>query len=205
MQQSRIFSSEVNEQLEVCWEDGRKVLNTKGTNYSYGGLQEVLNRGLGRIPLDHIQSVLVLGMGGGSVVDSLRNTFNYKGPILGIEIDPVVIKIAKKEFGILEDENVQILQADAEVFIAITQDKFDLVIVDIYIDTEVPEVFYSTEFWNNLDSNVSDHGFIIFNAGIDLHDDDLEDFLNRIPPSFVYQIKLRVLISNTVLILQKIF
>lgn len=38
-----IYNSNLNGKLTVAWEGDRKVLNSKNTNYSYGGLQEVLN------------------------------------------------------------------------------------------------------------------------------------------------------------------
>src|SRR5699024_10391620 len=80
--QSHYFSSAISEELEVVWVKGKKLLNSKGANYSYGGLQEVLDYGLDSIPMNNINNVLVLGMGGGCVVDSLRNKYDYHGPIV---------------------------------------------------------------------------------------------------------------------------
>lgn len=201
----KIYHSEINEKLKVVWADGKKLLNTKNTNYSYGGLQEVLERGLRIIPIQRVESTLVLGMGGGSVVDSLRNKLEYDGPIIGIEIDLVVIDIAKKEYNIHNDPKVQIVQADANEYVAETRDKFDLIVVDIFIDDIVPEEFYLPTFWNNIESITSDNGFVLFNAGIDLPIDKMYEFLDIVPDSFIYTKKLNVLVSNTVFIFQKVF
>src|SRR5690625_5386452 len=70
----RFYPSPINRRLKIFWKEGKKILNTKNANYSYDGLQEVLNKGLDRIPMEEINSVLVLGMGGGCVVDSLRRS-----------------------------------------------------------------------------------------------------------------------------------
>ena len=125
-----IYNSNLNGKLTVAWEGDRKVLNSKNANYSYGGLQEVLNRGLRQISMNNISSVLVLGMGAGSVVDSLRNESNYQGPITGIEIDPLVIEIAEKEFKSVGFENVKWVLADAIEYVAEAKDKFDLIVVE---------------------------------------------------------------------------
>lgn len=202
--QQKFYYSNLSKDLEIRWSKGKKTLNTRHANYSYGGLQEVMNRGLSRIPLEGVESVLVLGMGGGCVVDSLRNKFNYHGEITGVEVDPVVMEIAKKEFSLHKDKKVQLIEADAEDYVSKNQEKFDLIIIDIFIDVKVPEQFYSLKFWRNVKRMVNHHGFVLFNAGIDLSEEKLEEFLDVIEEKFIYQIKFEVLVSNTVVILQKI-
>ncbi|HLS30607.1 MAG TPA: fused MFS/spermidine synthase [Flavobacteriaceae bacterium] len=203
--QNKFFDSEINSRLEVRWIKGRKILNTKIANYSYGGLQEVLERGLNRIPLENVNSVLVLGMGGGCVVDSLRNKFDYRGPITGVEKDPVVIQIAKNEFGIHKDRQVELIEAEAKKYIIHSDRKFDLVIIDLFIDVKVPSRFYSKKFWKYIENSVNKNGFVLFNAGVDLCEEKLDEFLERVPSSFVYQIKSEVLGTNTVIIFQKFY
>lgn len=199
-----IYNSNLNGKLTVAWEGDRKVLNSKKANYSYGGLQEVLNRGLRQISMNNISSVLVLGMGAGSVVDSLRNESNYQGSITGIEIDPLVIEIAEKEFKSVGFENVKWVLADAIEYVAEAKDKFDLIVVDVFIDAKVPQGIYDASFWRNIESLVADNKFVLFNAGIDLAEDKMYNFIDVLPESFIYQKKLNVLVSNTVFIFQKI-
>lgn len=178
-----IYNSNLNGKLTVTWEGDRKVLNSKNTNYSYGGLQEVLNRGLRQISMINISSVLVLGMGAGSVVDSLRNEFNYQVPITGIEIDPLVIEIAEKEFKSVGFENVKWVLADAIEYVAEAKDKFDLIVVDVFIDAKVPQGIYDASFWRNIESLVADNKFVLFNAGIDLAEDKMYNFIDVLPES----------------------
>lgn len=178
-----IYNSNLNGKLTVAWEGDRKVLNSKNTNYSYGGLQEVLNRGLRQISMNNISSVLVLGMGAGSVVDSLRNESNYQGPITGIEIDPLVIEIAEKEFKSVGFENVKWVLADAIEYVAEAKDKFDLIVVDVFIDAKVPQGIYDASFWRNIESLVADNKFVLFNAGIDLAEDKMYNFIDVLPES----------------------
>ncbi|HNB13520.1 MAG TPA: hypothetical protein PKY09_11485, partial [Bacteroidia bacterium] len=65
--------SDVNSVLETTLENGKLVLNTAHANYSYGSLYRVFIKALLRFNLDikNKKKVLVLGMGGGSVVKFL--------------------------------------------------------------------------------------------------------------------------------------
>ena len=98
--------------LEVTWNNGYLVLDSENTNYSYGSLQRVLKRGLKYIGYDRIrnfQSVLVLGVAGGSVIETLKKEIKFEGQITGVEIDPVVVELATKYFGLGKYNNVSIV------------------------------------------------------------------------------------------------
>lgn len=200
----RVYTSSINQKLKIFQKKDKKVLDTKNANYSYDGLQEVLNRGLEHIPLEQVESVLVLGMGAGSVVDSLRNKFFYYGPVLGVEADPVVIEIAEKEFNISRFEDVEVVEADGKRFLKNHPEQYDLIVIDIFIDIRVPRKFYSEKFWKKIEARVQTDGFVLFNAGIDMTEKEIEDFLDRLPSCFIYTVKTDVLKSNTLIILQKI-
>ncbi|HRB54468.1 MAG TPA: spermidine synthase, partial [Bacteroidia bacterium] len=62
--------SEVNSILETTLENGKLVLNSAHANYSYGSLFRVFIKALLRFNIDikNKKKILVLGMGGGSVV-----------------------------------------------------------------------------------------------------------------------------------------
>lgn len=200
----RTYTSAISPKLKIYWKKDKKILDTKNANYSYDGLQEVLNRGLDQIPIESIESVLVLGMGAGCVVDSLRNKFFYYGPVFGVELDPVVIEIAEKEFDISKFEDVDIIQADAKKFLRKHPRQYDLIVIDVFVDIQVPRKFYSERFWNKVENSVTTDGFVIFNAGIDLTRKEIDDFLDTLPAGFVYTVTTNVLKSNTLIILQKI-
>ncbi len=110
---TKTIASQYSGALEITWYNGKKYLNTKNANYSYGSLQEILKIGLEKINLQHCNEVLVLGLGGGSVIETLQNDFNYKGHITAVDIDPVIIQLAKDEFNIRESEKLAIICADA--------------------------------------------------------------------------------------------
>ncbi|WP_111683074.1 spermidine synthase [Winogradskyella tangerina] len=152
--------------LEITWHNGKKHLNSKNANYSYGSLQKILKIGIEQTELPKVKSVLVLGMGGGSVIETLRTDFEYNYPITAVEIDPVIIEIANAEFGISENENLQIHCIDAYQFVKQTTKQFDLIIIDLFIDLSVPDQFLSEAFWNEVLRLKSSKGDIIFNAAV---------------------------------------
>ncbi len=199
------INSDINNKLRIVWEDGKKLLNTENTNYSYGTLVDVLEYGIDTLPLSMISSILLLGMGGGSIVKSLRAKYDCHAPVVAVELDPVVINIAHKDFNIEKEQQLEIHEADAWGFIENCQSQFDLIIIDIFIDVNVPKKFYDPRFWAMIEKNVNPNGFILFNAGIDLTEDEVYAFLDSLPESFIYQENYNVLETNTVIIMQKVF
>jgi hypothetical protein len=161
---TRKVPSPVSGTLEVTWYAGKKVLDSEHANYSFGSLQRILKFGLEQMPLDGVRSVLLLGMGGGSVIETLRKDFAYAHSIVAVDLDPVVIEIAAKEFGITPDEHLRVVCRDAADFVFDCSDRFDLILVDLFIDNKIPQKFYDLKFWEQLVSLVSVQGNLLFNT-----------------------------------------
>lgn len=171
--------SDFNGTLEVTWLNGKKVLDSQNSNYSYGSLQRILNYSLSKIYSSSISETLILGLGGGCVIDSLRNTFRYTGHITAVEIDSTIIDIANKEFNISDNERLKIIKSDAFNYIKQCKAQYDLIIIDLFIDNKVPDKFYAFEFWEMLIPLVNLNGHIIFNAGINLDNNRKIDELSE--------------------------
>ena len=152
--------------LEVTWLNGKKVLDSKNANYSYGSLERVLDFGLSHTKADRNSEILVLGLGGGSVLSLLRKKYKYSGKITAVEIDPEVIKIAENEFRIQDHAPLELICEDALKFVEHTSTKYGLIIIDIFIDIKVPLQFYSPGFWQNIPKLLNEDGTVLFNAGI---------------------------------------
>lgn len=153
--------------LEVTWYKGKKLLDTQHANYSYGLLQKVLEKGLLQVNFNKVQSVLVLGLGGGSVVHSLRKKFKYQGIIHAVEFDAKIIALAQSEFGIATSETLSIFHDDAYAFVQNCTTHYDLIVVDLFIDQKVPPQFLSPEFCEAL-FRISNQK-ILYNLGINLN------------------------------------
>lgn len=158
------LESEFNGTLEITWYNGKKHLNSKNANYSYGPLQKILKVGLQKIELKNCDEILLLGLGGGSVIETLRKDFNFQKNITALEIDSVIIQLAKDEFDIRESENLTIICEDALTFMQQNNKQFDLIILDLYIDVNVPSSFLEVPFWKTILNAKSNN--ILFNASL---------------------------------------
>lgn len=152
--------------LEITRLNGKKILNSENTNYSYGALEEVLDFGLAYAQAERSSEILVLGLGGGSVIGLLRKKYNYYGKVTAVEIDPVIIDIAVNEFQVQEQGPLELLCEDAFTYVNQSTGKFSFIIIDIFIDLDVPPQFYSAEFWKNISRLLEERGTVLFNSGI---------------------------------------
>ncbi|HBK82508.1 MAG TPA: spermidine synthase [Flavobacterium sp.] len=160
-------NSEINKSLEVTWNNGALVLDSKNTNYSYGSLQRALKKGLRFIGFERIKNfdqVLVLGVAGGSVIKTIRNDIKHTAKITAVDIDKHVLEIAKKYFNLETILNLEIVEEDAFKYVLKSNEKFDLIIIDIFQDTHMPSFLFEDFFIHNITKRLSINGFILFNT-----------------------------------------
>lgn len=160
-------NSSLSKTLEVNWNNGQLVLDSKNTNYSYGSLQRILRKGLKYIGFERInnfESILILGVAGGSVIKTLIDEIKFKGKITGVEIDENIIEIANNYFNLHTYENVDIVIADAFEFVLKTKEKYDLIIIDIFQDTAMPNFLFEDFFIDRINYLLNSSGFILFNT-----------------------------------------
>lgn len=174
----------ISKNLEITWANGELVLDSQNTNYSYGSLQRILRRGLKAIRFEKIiamESILVLGVAGGSVIRTLYDEIKYKGKITGVEIDPDIIQIANDYFKLSQIPNLEIVIDDAFEFVLKTKDKYDLIIIDIFQDTEMPNFLFESFFINQIDLILKNKGFVLFNTMTlnELDDKRNKDYIDK--------------------------
>ncbi len=159
--------SKTSKNLEVTWNNGYLVLDSKNTNYSFGSLQRALKKGLKYIGYERIknfESILILGVAGGSVIETLNKEVKFDGKITGVEIDTTVVDIANKYFGLSKYDNLEIVIDDAFEFVLKTKDTYDLIIIDIFQDTIMPNFLFEDYFINRINFLLNVNGFILFNT-----------------------------------------
>ena len=160
-------NSSISNTLEVTWNNGELVLDSKNTNYSYGSLQRILRKGLKYIGFERIkkfENILVLGVAGGSVIKTLADEIKFKGTITGVEIDKEVVAIANTYFKLNEIKNLDLIIDDAFEFVLKTKTKYDLIIIDIFQDTTMPNFLFEDFFINRINFLLNVNGFILFNT-----------------------------------------
>lgn len=159
--------STVSKSIEVTWNNGQLVLDSQNTNYSYGSLQRILRKGLKYIGFERIkkfENILILGVAGGSVIKTLVDEIKFKGKITGVEIDADIIAIATTYFKLNEIQNLEIVIDDAFEYVLKTKEKYDLIVIDIFQDTVMPNFLFEDYFINRVNFLLNLNGFILFNT-----------------------------------------
>jgi len=112
-----------------------------------------------------LRRILVLGVGGGAVIQNLRR-FVQPQQITGVELNPVHLSVAKRFFGVHGDD-VQLLEADAIDWVRRYEGPaFDLVIDDLFgeVDGEPQRAIHAGGEWvRSLLGLLSGDGAIVSN------------------------------------------
>jgi spermidine synthase len=157
-----------NSTLEVVRSGTHLILDAKSVNYSFGGLHSAFRQLFRKIRLHKLNlgNVLILGFGAGSVASILQHEYRIGCRITGVEIDPEVIKIGKEYFNLDSLSNLEVIEQDANSFMVANTDIFDLVVVDLYIDKDVPVQAETSEFALLLRKSLKLNGLLIFNKWV---------------------------------------
>lgn len=151
--------------LQLRWEYGRLALNTPNANQSFGSLhrvwQHVLGQEIGATPP---RNVLALGLGGGSVVHILRREHGLNMPITVVELDPMMVHLARTRFGLEGMPGVEVITGDATIQVHALRGRYDLVLVDLFEDLEMARGTDSRAFVQGLRDRCADGGKVCFNT-----------------------------------------
>lgn len=202
------YESVYNGTLEINWVNGKRVLDTLNTNYSYGNLGKVLQFALKKTKSDFKSEdaeILILGLGGGDVVLQLKNEFKSKARITAIEIDPIMIEIAINEFNIIPNHRLEILNQDAFNYLKYNTKTHDLIIVDLFYDAIIPEFVFHQTFMDQIFNSLNRSGSVIFNTFIleDSHDLRNQKLVNQLKDKFDIQSYKKQFGHNHLIIAQK--
>ena len=130
-----------------------------------GGVWDVLMLPVFFYPPEAIKRVLVLGVGGGAVIQQLQR---YIKPveIVGIELNPVHIMVAKRFFGVTS-QSAQLIQADAIKWIEnYSGPPFDMIIDDLFGEQDgepVRAVKANKAWFEKLNAHLSPEGVLVMN------------------------------------------
>lgn len=187
---------ELTTHLEVIKFKGKNVLNGFTVNYSFGGLHIIFDQLFKKIEIEklHFKNVLILGMGAGSIVSLLEEKYKTNCHITAIEKDKVIIELAKKYFNIDHYKSLKIINMDAFEYTHKTNEKYDLIISDLFIESNVPKIFETNEYLLNLKRISNDKCCIIINKMTEasIHKKELtglfEKFVRIFPGTEIYKL-----------------
>jgi hypothetical protein len=155
---------EVNPNLQVSLVRNRFQLSTQNAIYSFDDLYLNFSRAFEKIDLPpNDASLLLLGLGLGSIPFILERQFDRKYQITAVELDEAVIGLATKFTFPRLIQKIQVVHADAEIYVQMERRRHDLIIVDLFIDDIIPPYFESKEGLQKLKNLLSPSGMILMN------------------------------------------
>jgi spermidine synthase len=108
------------------------------------------------------KKILIIGLGGGSIPKKLQKEF----PLLEIdvvEIDPDVVQIAKSHFNVREAKNLRLHTQDGRLFLARTQNQYDIILIDAYYADAMPFHLATQEFFELAQRKLTPNGIVVAN------------------------------------------
>lgn len=169
-----MFGTKILEERKSKYNGALRVVNTwgMGTYIQSDGLTQSggIVESIWKSTLRHIlhtkydiQSVLILGLGGGTVAKLIRKNWP-EAKIIGVDIDPIMIELGKKYLE-LDKYNVDIKIADALYFLThhSSLTSYDLVVVDLYNGDQFPKKFESENYIHFVRTILTINGVAVFN------------------------------------------
>jgi SAM-dependent methyltransferase len=166
-----VAASDQNPELRVALSRGRVQLLSGEAIYSWDDLYKNFLIAFDELQIDEreIKDVLLLGMGLGSVPYMLEKVFRRTYHFTAIEWDETVAELAYKYTLSRLESPVELVTADAEVFVELCEDQYDMLIIDIFEDEITPPQFCSVDFLENCKKLLRPGGILLFNR---LHGED---------------------------------
>lgn len=123
---------------------------------------------------------LILGLGGGTLASLLHERF---GPlrIVGVDHDPLMPELGRLRFG-LDVAEVEVVEADALVFVAESAERFDYIAVDLYTADRFEPAALRRPFLRRLAERLTPGGSAVFNLWRDRRLTRRLERLNRVLP-----------------------
>lgn len=153
--------------LELTYEMGRPVVNSRHANQSWGSLHRLWQQVLGHVlpPGQGPDRALVLGFGAGSVASILHHELHHPVRIVGVEGEPLMLKLAGTQRRPFDRSRVILEAADAFAWARECRDEpFALVVVDLFVELDVPASADEDPFLDDLRRLTARTGLLVVNT-----------------------------------------
>lgn len=111
-----------------------------------------------------VKSAIVLGLGGGALIHSLKK-YNASIKMTAVELRPCVIDIAKKYFQLPLSKKLTLIEQDATDFIMHAEHKkVDIIFADLYLEEGVDKKQLSAQFIENSRNMLKEKGMLVLNC-----------------------------------------
>ena len=112
-------------------------------------------------------AILEIGFGGGRTASYLHD-FLPQSRITCVELDPGVIRLAQRHFGLTQGPRLRLVQRDGRIYANTTRERYDIIMVDAYQGTLVPFHLVTREFFAILKRRLNAGGAVAQNISPDV-------------------------------------
>jgi spermidine synthase len=150
--------------IQFVLKNNKILLNSQNANQSNGTLKYALHHAFSHFKWyekTNVNQILILGFGLGSAYDLLSPIYpNAK--FVGIENNEAIYNFYQN----IKPHNSQLKLhlIDAQDFIAQCNDSFDLILIDIFNDEEIPDFIIHPSFWEQCHQALNPNGSILWNT-----------------------------------------
>ena len=151
---------------------GAIFLSNNASAYEYADYVKLSNI------IPDLRNVLILGGGAYIIPNNLLPQISSNGQIDVVEIEPILHSLAKKYFGLSDDQRIKNHIADGRQFLKQSKLSYDLIFNDVYRSLySMPAHFTTKEFFEEVKNKLKPDGLFISN---------IIGNLKESPHSFVY-------------------
>ena len=145
------------------------------------------------------KSVLIIGLGGGTIPRALHELVP-QARIDVVEIDPAVVKVARRYFDLGNDSSLNVIEADGRVQVKKAlreQQSYDLIMLDAFDHEYIPEHLLTQEFLKEVKSLLAPGGVLAANtfSSSRLYDHESTTYASVFPEFFNLKKENRVIIA----------
>ncbi len=141
------------------------------------------------------EKVLIVGLGGGSMVHFLQR-HDPKVKVDVVEIDPMIVNIADRYFGVRTGRNVNINVTDGLEYLSSTDAKYDVIYMDAFLRpssgtdrTGVPLHLKTLKFYAEVRKRLNPDGVVVFNLNPHLSvGEDIRAIKESFPNTYVFRL-----------------
>lgn len=130
---------------------------------------------LGFVLCGGCQRLLMIGLGGGVFTGLARRLFPLMW-IDAVELDPMVVQVARRYFGLRTDERFAIEITSGATFVPAATHSYDLILLDAYGAEDPPPELISQEFFRRVAAKLTADGVAILNLSVD---EDIEQVVSE--------------------------
>jgi spermidine synthase len=111
----------------------------------------------------NINAIFEIGFGGGRTSWYLHR-FLPQVPVTSVELDPAVVELSEKYFGIKDEPNFQVVNRDGRIFLNESKTRYDIILIDAYRGPFVPFHLLTKEFYQIVKDHLAEGGVVAQNV-----------------------------------------